>query len=94
MLSENNKIIDQMIYNIVMKILLSNDKIEITDELKEFIRNEAENSIKNINYEDNNEFDNLILKQIENSIYSLVQIKSIKKDFKHIDSLLDKYFKI
>lgn len=83
-----------MIYNIVMKILLSNDKIEITDELKEFIRNEAENSIKNINYEDNNEFDNLILKQIENSIYSLVQIKSIKKDFKHIDSLLDKYFKI
>ena len=94
MLSENNKIIDQMIYNIVMKILLSNDKIEITDELKEFIRNEAENSIKNINYEDNNEFDNLILKQIENSIYSLVQIKSIKKDFKEIDSLLDKYFKI
>ena len=83
-----------MIYNIVMKILLSNDKIEITDELKEFIRNEAENSIKDINYEDNNEFDNLILKQIENSIYSLVQIKSVKKDFKYVDSLLDKYFKI
>lgn len=82
-----------MIYNIVMKILLSNDKIEITDEIKEFIRSEAENSIKDINYEDN-ELDNKILKQIENSIYSLVQIKSVKKDFEYIDSLLDKYFKI